>query len=369
MNRPLRIGIVCYPTLGGSGVVATELAVALADRGNQVHMFTYAPPHRETHGVRLHLVDVVAYPLLKYPPYDLALASSIVDACSRGNCIDILHVHYAVPHAISAYLASQMLGGNSFSTITTLHGTDISIVGSDPAYASITRFGIEQSDAVTAVSANLRQNTFDVLSVNCEIEVIPNFVNSDVFRPVARGKRTVKRLSHASNFRAVKRPLDVIRIFSLVRNSVDARLSLIGDGPELQSCLSLASDLGVLDFIDILGPIVVPNDALAESDLFLLPSEQESFGLSALEALSCGVPVISTRIGGVPEVVIDGEVGILFDVGDVRGMANAAVELLNDTEKHARMSKNAVELARNRFSREKIVSLYEDFYHKTLSVK
>jgi N-acetyl-alpha-D-glucosaminyl L-malate synthase BshA len=364
--RSLKVGIVCYPTLGGSGVVATELAVALAERGHQVHMFTYAPPHRETHGVRLHLVDVVVYPLLRYPPYDLALASYIVDTCARDGPFDVLHVHYAVPHAICAFLAREMLGEHAFSTVTTLHGTDISIVGSDPAYATVTRFGIERSDAVTAVSENLRQSTRDVLGVKREIDVIPNFVNADVFRPLAREPRGFFRLCHASNFREVKRPHDLIAVLRLVRQQFDARLSLIGDGPELSACLEHARKLQLDEFIDLLGPIVVPNEALGDSDVFLLPSALESFGLSALEALACGVPVVASNTGGIPEVVEDGSVGFLYPIGDVERMADGVCRILGDPVLRERLSTNARAHAIHKFSRDSVVVQYENLYRRII---
>lgn len=368
MAESLRIGIACYPTLGGSGVVATELAVALAERGNDVQMFTYSTPHRSTRNVRLHLVDVVAYPLLRYPPYDLALASQVVDIVQRTGPLDILHVHYAIPHAISAYLAKEMLGDASFATITTLHGTDISIVGSDPAYATVTRFGIERSDGITAVSDSLRQDTFARLGVACEIEVIPNFVDGSVFKPRERTGGPF-RVVHASNFREVKRPLDVIRVFSILLKHCNARLSLIGEGPELPAALKLASELGVCDFIDVLGTIAVPHDELSRADVFLLPSETESFGLSALESLASGVPVVASRVGGLPEVVTDGKSGFLHPVGDVEAMAASIFRIQQSPALRREMGSFASHDSLARFSKDKIVGDYVEYYKKVLSTR
>jgi len=366
---PLRVGIACYPSVGGSGVVATELAAALAERGHRVRMFTFAPPHRPAPGVCVHLVDVFAYPLLRYPPYDLALASTIVDTIQHTGPLDVLHVHYAVPHAISAYLAKAMLGDGAFATVTTLHGTDITIVGSDPAYATVTRFGIDQSDGVTAVSNSLRRETLEMFDLRRPIEVIPNFVDGAVFRPRPRVAGAPPRLAHASNFRSVKRPLDVVRILAAVRRKIPARLSLIGDGPERAAVIELAGELGVSDAIDYRGPIQVPNDAFAEADVFLLPSESESFGLSALESLACEVPVVASRVGGLPEVVDDGETGFLLPMGDVDGMAAAALKLLEDPARARRFGATARARALERFSQAKVVERYVAFYEATLAAR
>jgi L-malate glycosyltransferase len=362
---PRSIGIACYPSVGGSGVVATELAVALAARGHRVRLFTFAPPHRPSTGVCLHLVDVFAYPLLRYPPYDLALASAIVDSVEREGPLDVLHVHYAVPHAISAFLARSILGRESFATVTTLHGTDISIVGSDPAYATVTRFGIEQSDGVTAVSESLRNETLEVLGVRQEIAVIPNFVDGSVFRPLPRKPGEGFRLVHASNFRSVKRPLDVIRIFAAVQREVPCRLSLVGDGPERPAALELARELDIHNSVDFHGSVQVPSEILAGADVFLLPSETESFGLSALEALACEVPVVATRVGGLGEVVDDGRSGHLLPVGDVSAMADATLALLRDPDRRRAFGAYGRARALQRFSRERVVDLYEGFYEAT----
>lgn len=369
MSSSLRIGIACYPTLGGSGVVATELAGALAELGHCVHMFTYATPHRPAHGVRLHLVDVVAYPLMRFPPYDLALASQIVDIIQNEAPLDILHVHYAVPHAISAFLAKQMIRCSRFSTITTLHGTDISIVGSDPAYASVTRFGIEESDGVTAVSESLKDDTIARLGVKKPIRVIPNFVDSDFFRPNPDRKPTDFRIAHASNFRAVKRPLDVIRVFARVLREIPARLSLIGEGPELPNALELARELKVIHSIDVFGAIPAPNVELAMADAFLLPSETESFGLSALEAMACGVPVVASRVGGIPEVVTHGSNGFLHPVGDVDGMAGSLLQIARNSKMHLEMGRNARDVATTKFTKTRIVHDYVEFYRSILALK
>ncbi len=362
----MRIGIACYPSVGGSGVVATELATALSERGHSVCIFTFAPPHRSTPGLCVQIVDVFAYPLLRYPPYDLALASAIVDYVQRDGPLDLLHVHYAVPHAISAFLARAMLGNGSFATVTTLHGTDISIVGSDPAYATVTRFGIEQSDGVTAVSESLRRQTEQGLRVQRAIEVIPNFVDLSVFRPLPKDPAAPPRLIHASNLRAVKRPLDVVRILERVRRRVPARLTLVGDGPERGAVLDLARDLELLPFVDHLGPVQIPAEAIGSSDVLLLPSEQESFGLSALEALSCEVPVVASRVGGLPEVVRHGENGFLLEVGDVEGMSDAVVDLLLDAPKRAAFGEAGRRVAGAQFSRDRVVDRYLAFYEKTI---
>lgn len=365
--KSLRIGIACYPTLGGSGVVATELAVALAEREHHVHMFTYSTPHRNPRGVRLHLVDVVAYPLLRFPPYDLALASQIVDIVQNEAPLDVLHVHYAVPHAISAFLAKQMIRSTCFATITTLHGTDISIVGSDPAYASVTRFGINESDGVTAVSENLKQDTIRKLGVEKPIEVIPNFVDCDYFKPLENQPSRELRIAHASNFREVKRPLDVIRVFHRVAQVLPVRLSLIGEGPELAGALELARELNVCQKIDVVGAVSSPNIELASSDVFLLPSSSESFGLSALEAMACGVPVVATNIGGIPEVIVHDETGFLHPVGDVDGMADSIIRLLKDSTLRQKFSLRARARAKNFFAKDRIVEQYIAFYRKTMS--
>ncbi|MBI3819286.1 MAG: N-acetyl-alpha-D-glucosaminyl L-malate synthase BshA [Planctomycetes bacterium] len=365
----MHIGIACYPTLGGSGVVATELAAALAERGHHLNMFTYAPPHRAAHGVRLHLVDVAPYPLFKYPPYDLALASQIVDIVENGTPLDVLHVHYAVPHAISAFLAKQMLPGAPFVTVTTLHGTDISIVGSDPAYATVTRFGINQSDGVTAVSDSLKRDTVEKLGIAKPIAVIPNFVDCDFFKPIAKPARKEFRIAHASNFREVKRPLDVIKIFHRVSASIPARLSLIGDGPELPAALELARELKLTDKIDMIGAVSVPNLELADADAFLMPSSSESFGLSALESLACGVPVVATNIGGIPEVVTDGICGFLHSLGDVEAMANSLMMLHRDPRLRERLGVNARKRALEQFSENRIVTQYEQFYASVLAAR
>lgn len=362
----LRVGIVCYPTLGGSGVVATELAAALAERAHEVHLFTYAPPHRPASGVRVHLVDVVAYPLLRYPPYDLALASAIVDSIEHVGPLDVLHVHYAVPHAISAFLAKSMLGCESFVTITTLHGTDISIVGSDPAYATVTRFGIDKSDGVTAVSESLRRDTLSLLRIQSPIEVIPNFVDGAVFKPAPSPPPGPPRIVHASNLRPVKRPLDVVRIFARVLERIDARLMLLGDGPERESALALAAELGVRGAVDVVGPIPVPADVLAAASVFLLPSETESFGLSALEALACGVPVVASRVGGLEEVVEDGACGRLHPAGAVDAMAASIVEILTHPPLRAAMGARGRERALTRFSKDSVVDRYVAYYRSVL---
>jgi len=364
----LRIGVACYPSLGGSGVVATELAAGLAERGHAVHLFTFSTPHREAAGVSIHLVNVFAYPLLQFPPYDLALASKIVDTVQRIGGLDILHVHYAVPHAISAFLAKQMLGPKSFRTVTTLHGTDISIVGSDPAYATVTRFGIDQSDGVTAVSDSLRAQTQRLFGVPREIVTLPNFVDLKVFQPATVRADPRPTLVHASNFRPVKRAVDVVKIFAQVHRAIpDARLVLLGEGPDKDPAMALARELGVHQSVEDRGAVQIPSNVLAQADLLLLPSETESFGLVALEAMACSVPVLASRVGGLPEVIADGVSGRLFEVGDVNAFATAAIDLLQNPERRRAMGAAGRARAESEFSKERVVERYVDYYRKVIA--
>ena len=327
----MKIGITCYPTYGGSGVVATELGIELAARGHEIHFITYSQPFRLTGreaNIRYHEVPVSNYPLFEYPPYDLALATRMAEVAEFYS-LDLLHVHYAVPHSVSALLARQMLAtrGKHLPFITTLHGTDITLVGLDRSYLPITRFGIEQSDGVTAISEHLRERTEAAFGITRPIEVIRNFVNCDLYRRdpelVARERPRFadpgeKLLVHLSNFRPVKRVLDVVEVFARVAAVMPARLMLVGDGPERSAAEFLATRLGVANRIHFLGKQENVNELLPLADLMLMPSEMESFGLAALEAMACRVPAIATCVGGVPELIEDGKNGLLFNVGGRR---------------------------------------------------
>ncbi len=371
----LRIGICCYPTYGGSGAVATELGMALAERGHEIHFISYARPARLTDfhpSVSFHRVDVSSYPLFRYPPYDLALASVMRDVAESRD-LDILHVHYAIPHAVSAVLARAMLGRSRPRIVTTLHGTDITIVGADRAYFHPTRFGIDRSDAVTTVSAWLRDETNRIFDPEQEIRVVPNFVDTDRFRPfdcadtrarLGVGDEVV--LAHVSNFRPVKRVGGAIRIFAGVAAERPARMLLAGDGPERPTAEAIARDLGVLDRVQFLGEQEQIERVLACADLFVLPSDSESFGLAALEAMACGVPVLGTRTGGLPDVVGEGAAGELFAVGDVAGAVRLASAMLSDPARHAAMAQAARERAVSAFSTAPVVEMYEELYNEVL---
>jgi L-malate glycosyltransferase len=370
----LRIGITCYPTYGGSGVVATELGKELATRGHDVHFISYALPMRltVTDRITFHEVEVLSYPLFEYPPYDLVLATKMAEVIARYN-LDILHVHYAIPHSISAYLAKMMLSERRVPFVTTLHGTDITLVGNDRSYLPITRFGIEQSDAVTAVSEYLKQRTIAEFQIQRPIAVIPNFVNCDVYtRSTDSSLRerfarpTEAIFIHISNFRPVKRVEDVIAVFARVRKSCPAKLLLVGDGPERPKAEWLAETQGVLSDVLFMGKQSEMAPLLSIADILLLPSENESFGLVALEAMACEVPVIATRIGGIPEVVDDEEDGFLFDLGDVSGMADASIRLVTNPQLRAEMGRAARRHAIRDFCATKIVRHYEDLYLQTI---
>jgi N-acetyl-alpha-D-glucosaminyl L-malate synthase BshA len=373
----MRIGITCYPTFGGSGVVATELGVALADRGDEVHFISYALPSRlELPRPRVAFHEVVAptYPLFVSPPYTLALATKMAEVAASAK-LDLLHVHYALPHAISAILARDMSNGagSKLKVITTLHGTDITIVGQDRSYLPITRYGIEKSDAVTAVSRHLADVTVAELSVRRPIEMIPNFVDANVYRPGGASlyARTLfpagEALAlHISNFRPVKRIADVLGIFDCLRRYVPARLVLIGDGPERSMAERLARDGGFAEQTTFLGNVAAIETILPLAKLLLLPSDAESFGLAALEAMACGVPVIGTAAGGLPEVVEDGVSGSLRPVGDIAGMAEAGLALLTNSSLWEAFSKAARRRAVDMFPTGRIVKQYRDLYEKTL---
>ncbi len=367
----MRIGIVCYPTIGGSGVVATEMAQTLALRGHEVHLLSYDRPSRMRRGIpglRFHPVQVSAYPLFRYPPYDLALATRMLEVQEESK-IDVFHVHYAIPHAVSAFLARSM-SGSRFRFITTLHGTDITVAGSDRGYMRPTRFAIEQSDAVTAVSQYLADETRLVFGVQKPIHVVPNFVDTDRFRP-GKQKRWPERdgnervLVHASNFRPVKRAADVVRAFALVQQQVPARLLLVGDGPDREHALAVAADLGCAHRVEWLGPRENVEDVLQDCDLFLSASETESFGLSILESMSCGVPSVATRVGGVEEVL--GETGALTPLADPAAMAKAALRLLTDPVEYARQCASVRERALQRFRADEVIHRYEAIYRDVVA--
>ena len=370
----MKIGITCYPTYGGSGVVATELGKELAGRGHDVHFISYALPIRLTMNERIffHEVEVLTYPLFEYPPYDLVLATKMAEVMTRYD-LDILHVHYAIPHSISAYLAKKMLTDRVVPFVTTLHGTDITLVGNDRSYLPITRFGIEQSDAVTAVSEYLRRRTIEEFQVQRPVTVVPNFVDCDVYdRATDKGLRRKFAnddegiLIHISNFRPVKRVEDVIAIFAEVRKKQKARLLMVGDGPERPKAEWLANTHGIAKDVLFVGKQNEMNRLLSVSDILLLPSELECFGLVALEAMACEVPVIATQVGGIPEVVSHGVDGFLYRVGDVSSMAEGCLAILNDPQLSSNMGKAAREHARNDFCASKIVVQYEDLYRHTI---
>lgn len=373
----MKIGITCYPTYGGSGAVATELGIALAARGHEVHFITYQLPFRLPvflPNVFFHEVDVGRYPLFQYPPYDLALAVRMHEVViSEG--LDILHVHYAIPHATSAWIAKEMLReeGRDITVITTLHGTDITIVGQDHSFHAITKFSIEKSDRVTAVSEFLKAETISAFGCSgCDVEVIPNFIEPAVYDR-ARHDQTLRRqmgegkkiLMHISNFRPVKRVLDVVRIFALVHREVPSVLVMIGEGPDRLSAEEEARALGVEADVHFLGRIDAVAPLLACADLFVLPSDRESFGLSALEALACGAPALGYDVGGLRELVKNGVTGALRPIGDVAGLAQDAIGLLRDSARWNSMSAAAAADARDRFSSAEIVTRYEALYMRS----
>ena len=372
----MRIGITCYPTYGGSGAVATELGLDLARRGHDVHFITYASPFRLrgfAERVTFHEVVTAEYPLFEHLPYALALAVKQHEVALRER-LDLLHVHYAIPHATTAWLAKQMLKGQrDLKVVTTLHGTDITLVGQDPSYFTLTRFSIEQSDKVTAVSAYLREETYRAFGcVGCDVEVIPNFVPlTEYHPPVDAGCRASvappghRVLLHVSNFRPVKRLLDVVRIFAGVRRVRPATLLLVGDGPDRGPAEQEADRLGLSGDVRFIGKVENVADLMRAADLFLLPSETESFGLAALEAMACGVPVVASRVGGLPEVVVDGESGALRPLGDVVALTQAAIDIVNDDATLARMRAAAARRAAE-FSADRVVPLYERMYEDVL---
>jgi N-acetyl-alpha-D-glucosaminyl L-malate synthase BshA len=381
----MRIGITCYPTYGGSGVVATELGIELAALGHQVHFISYSQPFRLTGretGIFYHEVPVSNYPLFEFPPYDLALASRMADVAEYYH-LDLLHVHYAIPHSVSALLARQMLAerGKHLPFVTTLHGTDITLVGMDHSYLPITRYAIQQSDGVTSISSYLKKITETNFGITRPIEVVHNFVNCDVYKPFAPDQSDARAkareqfatpdeflLMHLSNFRPVKRITDVVEIFARVAQQLPARLVLVGDGPDRSTAEWLAQKLGIHDRIHFLGKQDRVNELLPLADLMLMPSEMESFGLAALEAMACQTPAIATRVGGVPELIDDQVNGLLFPVGAVDEMAEAAVALLKDPERHLAMRMAARKTAQDRFCSTRILPRYVEFYESLLAL-
>lgn len=371
----LKIGISCYPTYGGSGVVATELGMRLAERGHEIHFITYDEPQRLKRfmdNIYLHKVDVLAYPLFTYPPYSVALANKIAEVARYAH-LDILHAHYAMPHAISAYLARQMIQPWCLKIVTTLHGTDITLVGKDPTFLPITRFSIDQSDALTAVSRWLRRETIKTFHVKKDVEVIYNFIDHDRFKPEEKPElrqrlapNGEKLFMHVSNFRGVKRTPDLVDIWTIAKRHGEVKLILVGDGPERPKLEQKCREMGVCDKIVFLGNHSAIEELLPVADVFLLPSRSESFGLAALEAMSCGVPVVSSNAGGLPEVVTHGVTGYLYDVADIGAMAEAAAEIAFDDEKRAQMSKAARAVALEKFDIDVIVDQYEALYERLI---
>jgi len=383
----MNIGITCYPSYGGSGVVGAELGLELAKRGHSIHFISYAPPMRLDGGqsrerIHFHPVDMLSYPLFEYPPYTDALASKLFQVAAAER-LDLLHVHYAIPHAVSAYLAREMLKPiRHLPVVTTLHGTDITLVGRDPSFLPITRFGIEQSDAVTAISKYLRDATHKAFCPDCDIEVIYNFIDSAYYRrePSEEVRKTLapngeKIILHVSTFRPIKRITDCIEIVARIKSleigsgsQSGVMLVMCGDGPERADAEALAARLGVAGSVTFVGkqPQWQVRDYLSVADLLLLPSQSESFGLTALEAMACEVPVIATRVGGIPELVEDKGCGYLFEIGDVDGMAAASVRVLSDSAERERLGRRGREIAVSRFTTEKIIPQYEDLYSRVV---
>ena len=377
----MRIGITCYPTYGGSGVVATELGIELSSLGHEIHFISYSQPFRlsgRDGGVFYHEVPVSSYPLFEFPPYDLALASRMAEVAEFYK-LDLLHVHYAIPHSVSALLARQMLAvrGRRLPFVTTLHGTDITLVGLDRSYLPITRYAIQESDGVTSISQYLKDMTLTDFGITRNIEVVPNFVNCDVYAPVRdEAERASARkhmvgthepiLIHLSNFRPVKRVLDVVKVFAQVTHAIPSQLVLVGDGPDRSAAEWLVHDLKLQNRVHFLGKQDRVNELLPLADLMLMPSQLESFGLAALEAMACKVPSIATRVGGVPELIDHGETGLLYAVGDVEGMAHGATDLLKNRDRLEEMRDTARRTAQKRFCATLVVPQYVKYYESVL---
>lgn len=373
----LKIGITCYPSVGGSGVIATELGKLLAEKGHEIHFISTSLPFRLNkmyHNVYYHQVEVNSYSVFQYPPYDLALASKMAEVIQREK-LDILHVHYAIPHAVCAILAKQMTVNTNVKIVTTLHGTDITVLGYDPSLTNLIKYGIEQSDVVTAVSHSLAEQTKEVIAPDKEIQTVYNFIDERDYHKIDSYylreeygiSENEKVLIHVSNFRSVKRVTDVVKTFYLTLEKIPAKLLLVGDGPEVTVVLKLVRDLGIEDQVLFLGK----QDNLAElysiSDVILLLSEKESFGLVLLEAMACEVPAIGTNTGGIPEVIADGETGYLCEVGDVETAAARTIQLLSHEELHKQFSKAAFERMSETFCSHRIMAQYEDIYQQLVA--
>ena len=372
----MKIGITCYPTYGGSGVIATELGKELALRGHEVHFISYALPFRLSQYIKnivFHEVEISNYPLFEFPLYSLSLASKMVEVAEFEK-LDLLHVHYAIPHATSAFLAKEMLSKNKdLKIFTTLHGTDITLVGLEPSFLPLVKFSIEKSDGVTAVSRFLKEKTITNYSCEVDIEVIPNFVDTNLFKPRTNGdfRKSIapngeKILVHTSNFRPVKRVPDTIKIFEKVQKEIPSKLILVGDGPDRSECEKLSRQLDLCDKVKFLGKQEGLVEILSSSDIFLIPSQSESFGLAALEAMACGLPVVSSSVGGLPELVRHNETGFIAEIGDVDRMAKYTLELLSNEKKYNLFSENARQRAVTHFDTSKVVPLYEDYYEQIL---
>lgn len=373
----MKIGITCYPTYGGSGVVASELGLELAKKGYEIHFVSYELPFRLARyqeNIFFHEVEVLPYPLFKYPPYTLSLAAKMAEVASEHD-LNILHVHYAIPHAICAFLAKSMLKAKAPKVITTLHGTDITLVGHDKSFFQITKFGIEESDGLTAVSEFLRRETNERFCTPCSVTVIPNFVDTKRFTPMVSNSNCNRRnfakpdehiLIHVSNFRPTKRVPDVVEIFARVRKEAKAKLVLIGDGPDMPLVIEKAQTLGVHEDVVYLGKQDPLENLLGIADVMLMPSETESFGLAGLEAMACGVPVVGSRIGGLPELVVQGECGFLEPMGDTQAMARDVLGLLGDKGKLESFREKARERAVEQFEAQRIVPMYEAYYREVL---
>lgn len=373
----MKIGIVCYPTFGGSGVVATELGKGLASEGHQVHFITYSQPARLdffSENLFYHEVAVSQYPLFDFPPYESALASKLVDVV-RFEKLDILHVHYAIPHASAAYLAKQILRtyGIDIPVVTTLHGTDITLVGKDKSFKPVVTFSINESDGVTTVSESLKQQTLEFFNITRDIEVIPNFIDLNRFYNKKREhfKKAIapdneRIMIHTSNFRKVKNTSDVVRIFHLVNQKIPSKLLMVGDGPERTNAEELSRQLGISHCIRFLGKQDAIEEILSVSDLFLMPSSSESFGLAALEAMACNVPVVSSNVGGLPELNVNGVTGFLSDIADVEDMAKNAIFILEDCDRLEKFKKAAYARAKD-FDIKQILPLYENYYNKVIN--
>lgn len=374
----MKIGITCYPTYGGSGVIATELGKELALRGHEVHFISYALPFRLNkyiENIFFHEVETSTYPLFEFPLYSLSLTSKMIEVADFEK-LDLLHVHYAIPHATSAYLAKKIAKNKNLKIVTTLHGTDITLVGLEPSFLPLVKFSIEESDGVTAVSRFLKEKTLTNYSIEKNIDVIPNFVDTEVFKKISINDCAFRKhiapngekvLVHTSNFRPVKRVPDAIRVFNIVQKEIPAKLLLVGDGPDRSECERLVRELNLTDNVKFLGKQEGLVEILSSSDIFIIPSQSESFGLAALEAMACGLPVISSSVGGLPELVKHNECGFISEIGDIERMAKYTLDLLTNQKKYELFSKNARARAVNQFDTSKVIPLYEEYYKLILN--